>query len=75
MKKTYTVKKGKKFYTKVAGEHGEETVRYEGGSKVELTDEQAFYIRDRLVVEQIIEKPAPEKEEPEKEEPEKAKKE
>ena len=66
-KKTYTVRKGKKFYTKVAGEHGEKTVRHEGGDEVELTDAQAFSIRDRLVAEQVVEKPAPVKKEPKKE--------
>jgi hypothetical protein len=59
MKKTYTVRKGKKFYTKVAGEHGEKTVRHVGGDEVELTEAQAFAIRDRLVAEQVVEKPAP----------------
>ena len=70
-KKTYTVRKGKKFYTKVADEHGEKTVRHVGGDEVELTDEQAFGVRDRLVAEQVVEKPAPVKKE-QKKEPEKA---
>ena len=69
-KKTYTVRKGKKFYTKVAtevaGKHKEVTVRHEGGDEVELTDAQAFSIRDRLVAEQVVEKPAVAKAEPKK---------
>ena len=70
-KKTYTVREGKKFYTKVAteiaGKPSEKTVLHKGRDEVELTDEQAFSIRDRLVPEQVAEKPAQAKKAPVKE--------